>query len=476
MDTVPIAPMAISNYPAPRAPEYEEPTTVEQCLPEARKIVQQERSRASLGPVKDGSKILIITPPDQNSYIQDAISQALAEEGAETVDFLQIDQLTKGKITKHSAEDGWREAVMFENEDILSTEIKIGDSDHSIVEELSEYIKENPKYDSIYYDVRYISDAFDALGDRYKGNWLFDSWEEFVSGAWSFPDELIDHIGEKIIEPLDKASAVRITDPEGTHLEFSLTKIEAERWKRGALYREHPMLNPRQATSNRERTPIIPKVNGVLAGTSNLTGFFPHIELYFENGRVVDVEGGGRYGDKIEELIEKYRDIQWPGFPQKGLFWLVDVTLWSSPKAFRRQNLFDTYCRYPNITEGHRSGVLHIGFGTGGMTHTEEMFEYAEENDIPLGHLHVQNYFSTFEVKIRGTNTWHKIVDKGRTTALDDPEIKAHAAEYGNPDRILSYDWVPPLPGINCDGNYATDYASSPSDYLKERLKSGNPI
>ena len=67
-------------------------------------------------------------------------------------------------------------------------------------------------------------------GHKFKNNWLFNNWEEYLSKAWSYPDELWIEIEKRIIEPLGEASEVRITDPEGTHLEYTLTAEEAKRW------------------------------------------------------------------------------------------------------------------------------------------------------------------------------------------------------------------------------------------------------
>ncbi len=114
--------------------------------------------------------------------------------------------------------------------------------------------------------------------------------------------------------------------------------------------------------------------------------------------------------------------------------------------------------------------------GMGSRIHGEEYRRYAKENNLPAGHIHVHNYFATFEVKLQGTNYWHKIIDKGWITSMDDPDIRTLAVKYGDTNELLSYDWVPPLPGINCEGNYFQDYAPDPIAYLKKRLKENKPI
>ena len=220
---------------------------------------------------------------------------------------------------------------------------------------------------------------------------------------------------------------------------------------------------------------IFPGYNGVLAGTANHFGFFPRMELHFEDGRLVKVKGGGRYGEEIEQMEQRYHETHWPGYPEKGYFWFCDAALCTTVKAFRRtSDLFQSYWRIPNAPERNRAGIFHMGIGA--RWHSEAHRTYSRENEVPMGHIHVHNYFATFEIKIAGTQNWHKIIDKGWVTALDDVDLRAMATKYGIPDDLLRYDWIPPLPGINCEGDYREDYAPDPIVYLKKRIAAGEPI
>ncbi len=135
---------------------------------------------------------------------------------------------------------------------------------------------------------------------------------------WALPDELWREIERPVIEALGKASKVRITDPEGTYLEYPLKEEEALRFQKCAWLLGHLFLDPLQATTQESfigTWPYDPKVppvfhdlNGVLAGTANHFGFLPRIELYFEHARLVEVKGGGKYGDMIREMMDKYKD------------------------------------------------------------------------------------------------------------------------------------------------------------------------
>ncbi len=173
--------------------------------------------------------------------------------------------------------------------------------------------------------------------------------------------------------------------------------------------------------------------------------------------------------------MDKYKDVHWPGYPDKGLFWFCDCALCTAVKSFRRtSDLFSSYWRIPNAAERYRAGIFHLGMCS--RRHFREHRQYAKENNVPLGHIHVHNYFATFEIKLRGTDYWYKIVDKGRLTIMSDPKIRALATKYGDPDELLRYDWQPPLPGINCEGDYLKDYAADPAAYLKKRMKEGKSI
>ncbi len=476
--------MTTYNYSAPQAPSYKKPTSVEDCLPNARIFAKKQHGRTALGPVKRGDKILIVSYPDLDKYVKEAVTQALEEEGAEKVDFVYEHELTGKEPETLSVEDGWKEG------DIMARAPK-GTAARPHMEELAggvrKYLDKHPDYTSFFAGLGgRVSTRFAMRehGSKYRNCWLFNNWEEFASKAWACPDEISKEIERPAIETIGKASKVRITDAEGTSLEYPLTEEQALRWQMCAWQSGHLYLDPLQATSQEASVvPVSPKVppvfhdiNGVLAGTANHFGFFPRIELYFEHGRLVETKGGGKYGDIIREMMDKFKDVHFPHYPCKGFFWFCDSALCTIIKSFRRtSDMFKTYWRSPNLGERNRAGVFHHGFGS--RRHFgEEYDKYIKENNVIHYHIHVHNYFTTYEVKLRGTESWHKIVDKGRLTSLDDPKIRTLAVKYGNPDDLLSYDWVPPLPGINCEGNYFKDYAPDPMAYLKKRMNEGKPI
>ncbi len=475
--------MPVYGYPLPCSPNYKKPTSIEGCLPRAREMAKKAHGRAAMGPVKRGDQILIVTFPDQDKYVKEAITQALEEEGAEKVDFVNEHEITGKKPVIKSVENGWTEA------DIMAKG-EAGTEETPFIEELigpvRKYLDKHPDYTGIFIRSggrRHITFALREHGHKFRNNYVFNNWEEFAAKSWNFPDDLWVEIERPAIETIGQASKVRITDPEGTFLEYDLTEEQALRFQMCAWKAGHLFLDPLQATSDEcsqvrydfRNPPVFHNPNGVLAGTANHQGFFPRIELYFEDGLLVEVKGGGKYGDIIREMMEKYKDVHFPQYPRKGFFWFCDSALCTVVKSFRRSSdMFNSCWMTPNAPERNRAGVFHHGFGS--RRHSPEFNKYIKENQIVHSHIHVHNYFTTYEVKLRGTQNWLKVTDRGRLSSLDDPKIRTLAVKYGEPDELLSYDWVPPLPGINCEGDYFKDYAPDPMGYLKKRMKENKTI
>jgi len=59
----------------------------------------------------------------------------------------------------------------------------------------------------------------------------------------------------------------------------------------------------------------------------------------------------------------------------------------------------------------------------------------------------------------------YTIIRNGRLTALDEPEVRKLAEKYGDPNDLLSEDWIPQIPGITVDGSY-DEYAKNPGAWI----------
>lgn len=287
--------------------------------------------------------------------------------------------------------------------------------------------------------------------------------EHLRQRATVFPRDVHMLINEKTWEKIWKygrGGKVRITDPEGTDITFTLFPEYYDETRRG--FTEKP-LGWFGHLFGHAPPPIIEKedATGVIAGTtSHFAKPFPQIRVYIEGGRVEQIEGGGPYGEAWRELLAETKEIQYPVFPRPGLFWLWEMAIGTNPKIRRPANVH-LHSSGGFEWERRRSGIIHVGIGTR-WRGPEEV--WAGERGILYGHLHVHLLFPTYEIQAANGEKV-KVIEHGRLTALDDPEVRALAAKYGDPDELLKEDWIPEIPGISAPGRYE-DFAREPERWI----------
>ena len=285
--------------------------------------------------------------------------------------------------------------------------------------------------------------------------------EQFASTATVYPRELHTLINRKSWEPiwkLGRGGRVHLTDPEGTDVTYTLWQDYFGRT--GTPFKESPNWGHLMAH------PLPPLVEegdatGVFAGTINHFGRpFPRIALTMDRGRLEKSDGGGGYGKAWRELLEESQRTQYPCFPRQGLFWLWEVAIGTNPKVRRPHNIHMLSSGGAEW-ERRRSGMIHVGLGTSWRSQYED---WAAQRGLLYGHLHVHLLFPTLDVTA-GSEQTIRIIDAGRLTALDDPEVRRVAEKYGDPDDLLKEDWIPNVPGINAQGSYES-YASDPLSWI----------
>lgn len=299
-----------------------------------------------------------------------------------------------------------------------------------------------------------------ATPHRYEAcPWL--TTEQFASLATTFPRDLHVLINRKLwamFAEQGRGGRVTLTDPEGTELRYTLFEEYFDGTRPG--YGEDPWWGH---VMGHAPTPILPDedAEGVVAGTTNhVSKAFPRIHVELSRGRVERVHGGGDFGAEWNRLLAQTSGTKYPSFPRPGLFWLWEVAIGTNPKITRPGDL-------RRVSSGgfewerRRSGVVHVGFGTRWRGSEER---WAAERAITYGHLHVHQLFPTLTIRTRaGTDL--TVIDNGRLTVLDDPEVRELAARYGDPDVVLAEDWVPRIPGVSAPGSYA-DYARDPAAHI----------
>jgi hypothetical protein len=356
------------------------------------------------------------------------------------------------------------------------------------------YMREHPEVRGVFQggsaagSLRYFAPLEDKwLGalTSYKDRHLFNDTSTFPDDLWILEEQLV-------MDPLAFVDKVTITDPEGTNFTFDVTPEQAAKWANGAYIRGHIFLSPDQVGGRypfsfvdfpAEQDTFVPldprtKGNGVIAGTIGHTGFTPNMQLIYKDGVVVDVKGGGFYGDLFREALQYpgINELTYPFTEQPGYFHLFEIAMGTHPKYYRDPDNF--VVPPPEWATGHdeivRSGIFHLAVGAnmfaepGGYKGPPVNFwKWADEHKLPRGHgWHLHNYFMTYKVHVRNTDRWITITDKGHQVSLDTAEVRALASRYGDPDAVLAEEWVPEIPGINAPGKYE-DYAKDPYAYAR---------
>lgn len=304
--------------------------------------------------------------------------------------------------------------------------------------------------------------------ERYEGiPWLMG--EHLASQATTYPREVHAAMNQNVwsfFTDRAKGGQVHLTDPEGTDLTWTLTQ---EHWEGPGVFARTKV--PWGHLHSHGTTPVSSNSDGegVVAGTTNhFSKPFPKVTLTVAGGKVRSIEGGGEYGRGWQEVLDETVGVQYPVFPEPGLFWMVEAAIGTNPKVRRTPNV-RMVSSGGLEWERRRSGVIHLGFGTFWRDIGEE---WAGERGIVYGHLHVHQLFPTLDVTTTGGETV-RIIDHGHLTALDDPDIRKLAERYGDPDDLLKEDWIPAVPGITAPGSYA-DYAQDPAGWIYQELDVGS--
>ncbi len=435
--------MAQANlqYPSPRYPELREVQSADDLLEIARTIVNRP-SRAGSGfligwGIKPGQRVLLAMNSKFDRRVIGALEKAIREAGAK-VDVLYLEY--NSFFPAMEPAEGAKELDYFTylGENVLRTKLFV----KKFVEAVAEY--------------HVVIHGVGGPNPPHAGfRWEKIPWQtldEFISGA-DYPTEIVEAIDQKVWDTLLTARKVRITDPEGTDITWTVKRGDRGEHPERIRGRGHIGAYPPFDTKS------ILDAEGVVAGTTNHTGFFPHVKVYISKNQVTRIEGGGGYGENWKALLEKYKDVHWPGMPGPGMGYLFEVAMGTHPRSSRPANVMNESAMVM-VWDRSRTGVIHWGIGL--TDSVGPMAEWARERKLPEGHFHVHTYFNTFEIETEDGQKI-KLIDKGHLTALDDPEVRKIAAKYGDPDELLKEAWIPAIPGINVEGDYARDYAPNPA-------------
>jgi hypothetical protein len=455
------------DYPAPRYPKIPDITTVDQLLPYVRRVVGRPMpytgdQRPGYG-IKGGEKILFVTDSDVDPLVFQAFMRVLRDELKCKVDVVQ--------------EQGNR--ALFKTADAMRFLVNSKPAAWMLGgPEWTEEVAKKQGYDKVIGQTFWANNNCTLKYYSFSMDW--PTREQLASAAVMYPEEIIEAIDRVSWKILRQTDTVRITDPEGTDLTYSwfpeywqimdgnYADYQTEGF--GTHLYHHGALTDPIISGHLTGYPfgiVLPKsdVRGVLAGTADHLGPYPHMKLYLEHSKVTKIEGGGEFGKLWQEFMDKNKDLKYPHYPEPGINFFIEAAIGTHPKVTRPFNAFESATvRGSFVSERDRAGIMHLGIGQ------SLDLVWALKRNLPFYHFHAHLYFATFTCKLKDGREV-KIIDKGHLTALDDPEVRQIAAKYGNPDELLREDWIPAIPGINTDGDYEKDYANDPETYMKKEAR-----
>ena len=184
-----------------------------------------------------------------------------------------------------------------------------------------------------------------------------------------------------------------------------------------------------------------------------------------EGSRIVEINAGGEFGDKLRKLKAETDHLSYPGFPGKGLFYWWEASIGTNPHIHRPRKGFPSgwvNCLYERV----RSGVIHIGFGTIISSMNERR---AAKAGLPVGHWHLHLYFPTVRLEREGDNeTDHR----GRPAARARRSRHPQACRQARRRRSVAAGKLDPggARASTCAGDYWQHYAKDPLAWVKAEL------
>jgi hypothetical protein len=454
----------------------------DQLLDAARFAVRQPYGRSPLGKMQSGQTVHVIVQYGQDPDVWAAIQRAWEERGVKAlaVGSWELMGMTEAAYNEHVkrnllyGQEAWQEIGVFRPvfqpflPPDVQKEFKEAFTSSVVRKEIEAFLERRP-------DIKYFfagtggggfwARAAGKHGDRFAGNWIYSSRLELAGKASQFPGDVWNMVDDKIVRPIPHVREGEFTDPEGTRLHWLVTADQASKWSGRSGSSNHLNLYPPPVDAT--------WTEGIVRASANHTGFYPTMTVTLSrHGRVERVDGGGRTGELFRMLVEnpRMKNASFPNAPEPGYWYLTQDGFATNPKFVRDvQALSDGAQNISNLSERNRAGVQHFSFSYPGRSEDEAIAAYARTADLPLDHTsHMHVYFPTVRWKLADTGEWVTISEKGQVKAFEDPEVRALAAKYGDPDLMFRYEWIPSVPGVNVPGDTARDYGADPWKWIMQ--------
>jgi len=400
----------VKKAPAPRMPKVKKVKSVEELMPMARHMVSKDPPNMYDGiEVKKGQRVLVVNDQTADQLVFQAFSTAIKERGAHltVIDLEGFRNLKNaGELVDSTFSNAWYPAWVWEaarEADVIL---------------LCAFLKP-PHTPLPRLPNKPVLDNLELTADL------------MISEHQTYPVEIRDAIDAVAWEKIAGSRKIKWTDLEGTDLELKFSEAEwkthSERFvKRTGLPYMHGHLQL--------PAPSV-QINGVFVSSSlTFGGLIPRITLTIEKGQIVNVKGGGAFGQRLKDSFKTHAGLTSPACPGPGINWLTTIGICTNPRV-RRSPFVDELsgsARVAAWTFGHRrAGIFHSSVGEGYVSATHKLIR------------HMDNYFNTL-VTDKGT-----AIENGHMLALDDPRVRKIASKYGDPDKLLTEAWIPEVPGVN---------------------------
>lgn len=398
--------------PAPITPKTLDITSVEPLLPIARQIVKRQ-GLFTLGglELKPDQLVLMIVDSTNDRLVQEAFEIAIREAGGklEKIMLHGYPRMTDpvelvDTMFSRNWWPNWVWQAVKEADLVMQGALLVAAHTPNLPVDISK----KPKFVNMKWTA-------DLLASNYE----------------TFPVEVRDAIDKSVWENYAYARNIELSDLEGTNMKLALEKEDWDKDTDGMLARYGLPYMPGHLG-----VPIsLKKCEGILASSSlTFGGPVPITTMTIEGGRVVDVFGGGKFGETLRRSFEEFKDLTSPHNQGPGVNWLSSLTIWTHPKA-RRSAFLDRLtgsARIHAYAFGHRrSGFMHTAIGEGNIGNNHNII------------WHVDQFFTTLIADGK------KIIDRGHLLALDDPKVVKIAEKYGDPQQLLAEEWIPAVSGVN---------------------------